>query len=150
MLDTVTEILDFAIKEEEQAAAFYRELASRMDNAAMRKAFEDYALEEDGHKRKLLEVKAGKRFVSSREKVVDLKLAEQLVKIDPFKSEMSYQQALVVAMKKEKAAFMLYSSLAESATDPAIRDLFLVLAQEEAKHKLRFEVEYDENVLIWN
>ena len=28
-----------------------------------------------------------------------------------------------------------------------MRDLFLALAQEEAKHKLRFEVEYDDRFL---
>ena len=60
---------------------------------------------------------------------------------------LDYQQALIVAMKKEKAAFKLYSALAEQTTDAAFRELFLALAQEEAKHKLRFEVEYDEEFL---
>jgi rubrerythrin len=53
-------------------------------------------------------------------------------------------------MKKEKAAFRLYSDLAGLADDAQLRNTFLFLAQEEAKHKLRFEIEYDENVLVEN
>jgi rubrerythrin len=53
-------------------------------------------------------------------------------------------------MKQEKAAFRLYTDLAASTDDDAVRDLFLGLAQEEAKHKLRFEVEYDEDFLRHN
>jgi len=50
-------------------------------------------------------------------------------------------------MKREKAAFKLYSDLAEQVGDQQTKDLFLSLAEEEAKHKLRFEVEYDEVIL---
>ena len=57
---------------------------------------------------------------------------------------MDYQQALIVAMKQEKAAYKLYSDLAAKVTFEGLRNTFLMLAQEEAKHKLHFEVEYDE------
>jgi rubrerythrin len=63
---------------------------------------------------------------------------------------MSYQDALVVAMNREKAAFKLYMKLASRVEDATLRDLFLSLAQEESKHKLRFELEYDEYVLREN
>ena len=53
-------------------------------------------------------------------------------------------------MKQEKAAFKLYSDLAEAAEDEGVRNTFLALAQEEAKHKLRFETEYDEHILSGN
>jgi rubrerythrin len=53
-------------------------------------------------------------------------------------------------MKEEKAAFRLYTDLAERTPDPAIRQTFLSLAQEEAKHKLRFEIEYDDYILKEN
>lgn len=150
MLETTQEILDFAIREEEKAAEFYRMMAGRVDQPAMRKAFEDFAREEDGHKAKLLGVKRGNRAISSKERVLDLKIVDYLVKVDPFSAELDYQQILVVAMKKEKAAFLLYQTLAEVAEDKNLRDLFLALAQEEAKHKLRFEIEYDEHVLTEN
>jgi rubrerythrin len=60
---------------------------------------------------------------------------------------MDYQSVLTIAMKKEKAAFKLYSQLAAQTVDQEIKEVFLSLAQEEAKHKLRFELEYDEEIL---
>jgi rubrerythrin len=47
-------------------------------------------------------------------------------------------------MKKEKAAFKLYNDLAGAVENVKVRTLFLALAQEEAKHKLHFEIEYDD------
>jgi rubrerythrin len=77
---------------------------------------------------------------------MDLKIADYLVDVE-LKPDMGYQEVLVFAMKAEKAAFKLYSDLAASADDEELRRTFLALAQEEAKHKLRFEVEYDDDVL---
>ena len=56
---------------------------------------------------------------------------------------MNYTELLVVAMKKEKLSYKLYMNLAELAQRKELKDIFLKLAQEEAAHKLRFEIEYD-------
>ena len=53
-------------------------------------------------------------------------------------------------MKREKASFRLYSDLAASVDDEDLKQTFLALAHEEAKHKLRFEVEYDDVILAEN
>ena len=53
-------------------------------------------------------------------------------------------------MKKEKAAFKLYSALAEKSPNEGLKNVFLGLAMEESKHKLRFELEYDEYILREN
>jgi rubrerythrin len=147
--DSVDAVLDFAIENEQGAADFYTELASKMEKPHMREVFEGFAAEEKGHKAKLESVKAGKRTKLSKAKVLDLKMAEYLVEEKPSAS-MDFQSALILAMKQEKAAFRLYSDLAASADDAEMRDLFLGLAQEEAKHKLRFEVEYDDGFLKEN
>ena len=47
------------------------------------------------------------------------------------------------AMEKEKAAFKLYNDLAKLTSDKLLEKIFLSLAQEEAKHKLILEIEYD-------
>lgn len=146
--DSVDEILDFAIKREEEAAAFYTNLAGRVEKPWMQSIFEEFAAEEQKHRAKLLVVKSGATFQPSEERVLDLKIADYLVSVTPT-DDMSYQDALVVAMKKEKAAFRLYNDLAASTEDEGVRSTFLALAQEEAKHKLRFEVEYD-NLLTDN
>ena len=145
-LDSIEQILDFAIGEEEKAAKFYTELAEKVPHKSMKEVFLGFADEEKGHKAKLLGVKEGKLLLSSKKKVQDLKIADYLIDVDP-SEEFDYQKALIVAMKAEKAAFKLYQDLAEKADDPEMKGLFLDLAQEEAKHKLRFEIEYDDEIL---
>ncbi len=149
---SVSEILDFAIAREEEATAFYTELAGKMDRPWMKQVFEQFASEERGHKQKLLNVKAGKTSLIAGKKVMDLKIGDYLVSVDREQAaeKFDYQQALILAMQKEKLAFKLYSHLADATTDENLRNLFLGLAQEEAKHKLRFELEYDEQFLKEN
>jgi rubrerythrin len=146
---SVDEILDFAIGQEEQAAQFYTDLSGRMDRPWMSKIFSDFAKEEEGHKRKLLDVKAGKQLAPVEKQVIDLKIGDYLVDVEP-SPHMDYQQALILAMKKEKKAFKMYTDLASIADNENVRNLFSALAQEEAKHKLRFEIEYDDFVMTEN
>jgi rubrerythrin len=145
--NSVEEILDFAIAREEEANEFYTELAKRMERPEMRKIFEDFAKEERGHKAKLEAVKKGEFTISSDEEdVPSLNIADYVVGVEP-KPDMSYAEALIVAMKKEKAAYRLYLDLAAISEAEELTDMFLSLANEEAKHKLRFEIEYDDVVL---
>jgi len=144
--DSVDAILDYAIEKEDDAFQFYTSLAAKMDKAYMKNIFEQFSKEEKGHKAKIQAVKEGKLLLSSSQKILDLKIGDHLVEID-LDAEMDFQQALIVAMKAEKAAYKLYNDLASSTDDENLRAMFLNLAQEEAKHKLRFEVEYDDYVL---
>jgi len=150
-LNSVDEILDYAIGEEQAAHDFYVKLAGKLEAPALKQVFEGFALEELGHKAKLQAVKDGKKLMASASKVADLKIGDYLVEVetdDP--ASLDYQQALIIAMKKEDSAMRLYKDLAGRAGVPGIKDLLLGLAQEEAKHKLRFEVEYDEYILREN
>ena len=146
--ESVDDILEFAIAEEVAANQFYIELAGKMENPAMAKAFEDFAKEELGHKAKLEAIKQDKTL-EQMEKVTDLKIADYLVDVEP-QPDMDYQNALILAMKKEEAAYRFYTHLAAVAGDENLAKTFLRFAQEEAKHKLRFEIEYDEVVLKEN
>lgn len=143
---SIDEVLDFAIGKEEEAAELYTSMAEQMDRPGMRGTLLELAAEEKRHKERLLKVKAGELPAVSVDKVQDLKITEQLA-APKVSAKMTYQEALVFAMKAEKAAFKLYSDLAASADDPATADVFRSLAQEEAKHKLNLEIEYDEHVL---
>lgn len=147
---SVDEILDFAIGQEEEAAQFYTDLSGRMDRPWMSKIFKEFAQEEMGHKRKLQEVKAGKLLLSAEQRVLDLKIGDYLVDVEPTGERLDYQQALVIAMKKEKKAFKMYTDLADATNDANTKTVFLSLAQEEAKHKLRFEIEYDDVIMSEN
>jgi len=144
--NNVDDILDFAMNSEQEAVDFYNELAANASTEDMRQVFNQFAQEEIGHKAKIRQIKEEGTYTLPKEKVKDLKLSDYVVNVEPTKN-MSYQDALVVAMKKEKAAFRLYMDLAEQTDNESMKNLFLGLAQEESKHKLRFELEYDEHVL---
>jgi rubrerythrin len=145
-LTTVDGILDFAIRGEEESIQFYTSLGQKAVRPGMGQIFLEFAEEEKKHKAKLLAVKAGKQLEPVARKVQSLNITDYLVDVQP-SPDMDYQAALIVAMKKEKAAFMLYSELASLTSDANLQALLTSLAQEEAKHKLRFEVEYDQVVL---
>jgi rubrerythrin len=148
-LDSVDKILDFAIRQEERAARFYTELAGKMTHKHMQEALLGFAQEEKGHKTKLLQIKKGKQMQPAEEKILNLKIGDYLEDAEP-SGNIDYRHALILAMKAEKAAFRLYSDLASATDDPTLKAALLALAQEEAKHKLRFEIEYDEEFLKEN
>jgi rubrerythrin len=147
-LDSFDDILDFAIDKEKEANQFYADLAQQMKNPSMRKVFETFAREELGHKAKLEALKQNKEIQPAKS-MTDLHIADYVVEVESG-PEMDYQDALILAMKKEKAAFRLYLDLANQVENEAQKSLFLSLAQEEARHKVRFEIEYDEVVLKEN
>ena len=148
-MNTVDEILDYAIDQEQQAADFYASFAARAEKAGMKKLLLEFAEEEKRHKERLLAVKTGERQLTPGKEVLDLKVSDYLVEVGA-SDNISYQDALIVAMKKERAAFKLYSDMAEKVTDSNLRQVFVGLAKEEAKHKLFFETEYEEHVLMHN
>ena len=145
-MNTVDEILDYAIDQEQQAADFYADLATRAEKAGMKNVLLDFAEEEKSHKERLLAVKAGDRELTPEQEVLDLKISDYLVEVDA-KKDISYQDALIVAMKRERAAFQLYSDMAAKVPEGNLKEILLGLAKEESKHKLFFESEYDERVL---
>ena len=145
-MNTVDEILDYAIDQEQQAADFYADLAGRAEKAGMKDILLDFADEEKSHKERLELVKAGDRELTPEQQVLDLKISDYLVEVDA-KKDISYQDALIVAMKRERAAFQLYSDMAAKVPEGNLKEILLGLAKEESKHKLFFESEYDERVL---
>ena len=146
---TINDILDFAINSEQEAVEFYSSLASNAKNDEIKSVFEQFAKEEMGHKAMLMKIKSEDTFEIRDQQIVDLKIADYLVDVEA-SPNMSYEEALIVAMKKEKSAFRLYTNLAAKAPNDKMKNIFLSLAQEESKHKLRFEIEYDDFVLREN
>jgi len=147
--ENLDDILDFAIAGEQEAHDFYLDLAKKVERPGMEGLFTQFAREELGHKAKLEGIKKGARSFAPAKKVVDLKIGDYLVEVDPTVT-LTYQNALILAMKRERAAFRLYTDLAAHAEDAEVKQIFESLAQEEAKHKLRFEVEYDDMILTEN
>lgn len=148
-MNTIDEILDYAIDQEQQAADFYADLAGRAEKAGMKDILLEFAEEETRHKERLLAVKQGEHELTPEQEVLDLKISDYLVEVDS-SDDISYQDALIVAMKRERAAFQLYTDMAVKVPQSHLKEVLQGLAKEEAKHKLFFESEYDERVLLDN
>jgi rubrerythrin len=147
--DTIEQILEQAIRFEEDAHNFYTGALEMVDRPHIRAAVQDMAAEEAKHKEQLQALLAGdtSRLISAgkRGQVEDLKLAEYLVP-RPLDPKASLQDVLIVAMHREKSSHEFYSTMAEIAEEENSRALFSFLAQEELVHKNKVESLYDEVV----
>ena len=148
-MQSVEEILDFAISREQQAVDFYTRLSTIAPGKQLQELMLDYAREEQRHKDKLLAVKADGSLDNEHKRPLDLKMADYLVDVEET-PEMTYQDALIIAMKREQVAFKLYTDMAEKIDNPELKSLFESLAREEASHRNYFESEYDDKILTDN
>lgn len=149
---SIDEVLEFAIGREVLANEFYTTLAGRAANPAMGELIVQFAKEELEHKEKLeLELMKRGTVVPEVERqeearaLEDFHVASHLAD-DGGPLEMDYEDLLLWAMKKEKASFRLYVELAAIVKDAGMRDTLLSLAEEEAKHKVQLEIDYDDLV----
>jgi rubrerythrin len=143
--DSVHDILELAISREEDAYIFMMTLAARMANPEMQKVFEEMAAEEIEHKTRLeLElIKTGRVVTDTKKLFLETNDYTEDVKSNV---NMDYKDMLTMAIQKEEASFRLYVDLASRVTNEDAYDTLLALAEEEVRHKLRFEMEYD-NIL---
>ncbi len=138
---SIVEVLDFAIARESEAHSFYLQFSDRVRKPELVKILRVFATEEVEHRIKLEAFKAGEVAIEEKE-VGNLNIADYVSAVEPHPN-MNHTELLVVAMKKEDLSYKLYTDLAALAQEKELKDLFLKLAQEEAEHKLRFELEYD-------
>lgn len=150
MTDTgqeIEQILKRAIQFEEQARDFYLDAVDKVRQPHIKDALRDLAQEETKHKERLQALLEGDTealvAVQKRGQIQDLKLAEYLVS-SPLDQDATFQDVLVVAMHREQSSHEFYSAMATIAGQPAIKELFEFLAQEELAHKNKVESLYDE------
>ena len=122
-----------------KAYELYGHMAAMAENEWMSKTLEGFAQEELQHHAKLKAIKAGK-FVL-KEEVSDLGISETLEDVQPHEN-MDYRELIAFAIKKENSSHSLYKRLASIFSEPELRGTFLMLANEEAEHKRRFEMQY--------
>jgi rubrerythrin len=144
-LNSLDEILRFAIRKEADTAAFYRMAADRSD-PGIRKTFEELAKEEEGHKKKLEGFDLKKIEQMQLKEAKGLGLSEMLEDV-PYSPDMSYADLLRMAIKNEEKSQKLYISTSQMVAEPMLKKLLLILGQEESTHKERLEKIYDKEVL---
>ena len=147
--ESVDAVLDFAIAREQESVDFYGSLAVQAENPVLKNTLLSFARVEQQHKTMLIAAKDGARSISSADKVVDMKIADYLVDVEPG-PDMSLQDAVIVAIKREQAAMELYEDLVHQVDDTALRELFAKLAHEEGTHKLSFESLYEKQFMAEN
>ncbi|MGB2980974.1 MAG: ferritin family protein [Candidatus Zixiibacteriota bacterium] len=147
-LSNFKEVITFAIRKEADAYNLYITYSDLAKNPGTKVMFKELAQEEQKHREILEGVE--KKDVSEYkiDKIPDLKISD-FVDDQEFSPDMDYAAALRLAIKREEHAFKLYNHIGSGTENPELKKLFSVLAQEESKHKLRLESEYDENVLMW-
>jgi len=146
-LDSLDEILRFAIRKEADAAAFYKMAADR-SNPGIKKTFKELAKMEEEHKKRLEKLNLKKIVEMKLKKTKGLGISETLEDV-PYSSDMSYSDLLRMAIKNEEKSYRLYLSTEKMVTDPNVKKLLIKLAQEESTHKEKLEKIYDEEILEW-
>lgn len=144
-LDSLDDILRFAIRKEADAAAFYKMAADR-SNPGVKKTFKELAKMEEGHKKKLEGFDLKKIGEMKLKKTNGMGMSEMMEDV-PFSSDMSYTDLLRMAIKNEEKSQRFYLSTEKMVAEPKLKKLLLILAQEESTHKEKLEKIYDEEIL---
>ncbi len=144
-LNSLEEILRFAIRKEADAATAYRIAADRA-SPGVKKFFEELAGEEEKHKKKLEGVDLKKIGPMRLKETKGLGMSERMDDI-PFGPGLTYEELLRMAIKNEEKSQKLYASTAKLVADSNLKKLLLILAQEESTHKERLEKIYDDEIL---
>jgi rubrerythrin len=139
------EIVRFAMDKEKEAVDFYSGLAKNAVFSGARETLEGFAGEEQNHYDMLENLgKAENKLADYKfEWIPDIKRSNYLVDVDDPK-DMDYADLLRLAMKREEKALKLYNELLEKADKEEFKNVFKMLCQEEAKHKLALETMYDD------
>jgi len=142
-------ILRTAIRREIDAYNLYSSAAEMAATPHAKDVLTDLANQEAGHRNRLERLLADKSMSllskAQKKKVVDLKITDYLIEV-PLAPDSDFQDILIVAGKREKASYDLYSALATVAEDDEMVRLFEFLADEEMGHKNRVEALYEELV----
>lgn len=143
--ESIDEILEFAIGNEKDAVQFYTSLAKQATRTSLRQVFEGFAKEEEKHVTLLSDISGNKAKIDSYKfkEVTDLKISDYMVEIE-YKEGMPMPEILKIAMKREENAVKLYTTLAGKTDHEDAKKVFMILVQEESKHKLALESMYDD------
>jgi rubrerythrin len=139
---TISQIIRLAIQREQNAHNFFMAMSECVQSQDIKYMLKDLAKEELGHKEKLeLELMKIGEVIRPQD--------SQTENENPYYIEtdecatMDYVDLLKLCIEKEDISFRFYIDLAAQMTHDESRDVILALAEEELRHKLRFETEFD-------
>ena len=145
---SVYELLQLALSKEKASIQFYHDLSRLMQNASTKSLFEVLIQQEITHAKQLeLEVEKMGMVVKEMDEESFLDDSEEelnkRIQVDNEAVQMTFLDGLRLAIKKERAAFQLYAQLLGQTRDRELQDVVMALAEEEMRHVLQFEREYE-------
>ena len=149
--------LSIALKKEEDSLTFYKNAEKTVQFKPLKELFKDLAKQEMIHKNILMKemkkLEGGAKMVDKmtmgEEKMEDYGLSKYLTPQN-VKPTMGYQDALIVAMKREEKACELFEYLKTITTDNNLKTTFNTLLKWEIEHLRKLEEKYDEDILQEN
>jgi rubrerythrin len=138
--NTFDKILELAIKNEQEAMAYYIQWSKNITDASLLILINSITEEKRGHLERLSTLKNSQQSSGIREQMthpVEVKdLSKEIQKVN-IKNHVTRLQT---AMNIEKTSFKLYTDIANSIENNLLKLLFQTLAKEESKHKLLLEI----------
>ena len=141
---SIPEILKFSISKEQASVRFFQDMASKTNAPATKSIFEVLAEREKEHVAELeLEIqKLGYTVNTSKEQNTMFHWEESLDS-DETIHDMDFIEVLLLAIQKERAAFRLYIQIMATVKNKQLTAVLMDLAEEEMRHVLQLEQEYE-------
>lgn len=147
--DSIADIIAFAIRREIEAAEGYARIGATAKTPGLRELAAELRRQEESHRRLLEELPGETLRELGTAFVPDLHIVDTLPN-EKISGDMSIQEMLIFAAKKEARAIAMYDSLARLNGASGHERIFQFLAGQEREHKLKLEAEYERQVLQEN
>lgn len=143
---TLEDVIKFAVDREDTAYKLYKRAAEISTSISSKKMFEELAQEEATHKDVFAKIDEDKAESHKLCKLPESSIAKYLADI-PFRSDLTYSEILVFALKTEENAYQLYKAAAGMTDDPRLQKVLMNFADVELGHRRKIEAIYEERVL---
>jgi rubrerythrin len=127
-----------AAAREAEAYRFYRDVAEKTGNEAVKEIFLELAKQEKGHEELMWKFKGDATMELKFKAPTDYKIAETVEVPEPT-ADMKPADAIALAMKREQRSVELYRGLADGCADAELKKIFENLANMESGHKHKLE-----------
>jgi rubrerythrin len=141
-IHTLEDAIRFAISEEQKAVDFYQDLAKQVVKFESRILLEQLSRDEMRHKVILSSILENNDFRVEQKSLESLaKMLNENLKTITVPTEIT--EILSEAIKRELEAANIYKELATSGLSTEVSQLFIVMCEEELKHKRSLELELE-------
>jgi len=139
----ISEIITMAIRREEEAITFYRELNKKTHDQSVKDTIEWITGEEKRHKAFLVNYREGRQGPDALKMhaAVNYKIAEHLEE-PPLEAVRDGADVFLMASHRELKSYKFYSELAHLHPEGDLRTTLLKMAGEELAHKEKMEYLY--------